>query len=152
MDAAQPSHKGRIKIQRNLGLPWWLRWWSVCPQCGRPGFNSWVGKIPWRRKWQPTPVFLSGKFHGLGNLVGYSPWGCKKSDTTEWLHFHFHFLETEGFPPSCAKTSISHAPQVGACHGKVVSKLTALERKIPVRPGRPAGSKGLVWVRWWVAG
>ena len=39
------------------------------------------------KKWQPTPVFLPGKFHGLRSLVGYSPWGCKESDTTEQLHF-----------------------------------------------------------------
>jgi len=37
-----------------------------------------VGKIPWRREWQPTPVFLSGEFHGQRNLVGYSPWGHKR--------------------------------------------------------------------------
>ena len=36
----------------------------VCPQCRRPGFDSWVGKIPWKRKWPPTPVFLPGKSHG----------------------------------------------------------------------------------------
>ena len=47
------------------------------------GFDPWVGKIPWRRKWQPTPVLLSEKFHGLRSLVGYSPWGHKKSDMTE---------------------------------------------------------------------
>ena len=58
---------------------------SVCLQCGRPGFNLWVRKIPWRRKWQPTPVLLPGKFHGWRNLVDYSPWGRKESDTTEWL-------------------------------------------------------------------
>ena len=55
---------------------------SAC-QCRRHRFNPWVGKIPWRRKWQPTPVFLHGKFHGQRSLVGYSPWGCKESDTTE---------------------------------------------------------------------
>ena len=60
-------------------------------QCGRPGFNPWVETISWRRKWQPTPVFLPGKSHGWRNLVGCSPWGCKESDTTEWLHFHFSF-------------------------------------------------------------
>ena len=38
---------------------------------------------PWRREWQLTPAFLPGKFHGQRNLVGYSPWGCKESDTTE---------------------------------------------------------------------
>ena len=51
-----------------------------------------IGKIPWRRKWQSTPVFLSGKSHGWRCLAGYSPWGRKESDMTEWLHFHFHFL------------------------------------------------------------
>ena len=39
--------------------------------------NPWIGKIHWRRKCQPTPVFLSGKFHGQRSLVSYSPWGCK---------------------------------------------------------------------------
>ena len=60
---------------------------SVCLQCGRPGFDPWVGKIPWRRKWQPTPVLLPGKFHGPRSLVGYSPWGHKQLDTPERLHF-----------------------------------------------------------------
>ena len=45
-------------------------------------FDPWVGKIPWRRKWQPTPVFLPGKFHEQRILVGYSPWGCKSQT---WL-------------------------------------------------------------------
>ena len=45
--------------------------------------DPWVGKIPWRRKWQPTPVFLPGESHGQRSLVGYSPWGYKESDTTE---------------------------------------------------------------------
>ena len=45
----------------------------------------------WRRKWQPTPVFLPGKSHGWKSLVGYSSWGHKESDMTERLHFHFHF-------------------------------------------------------------
>ena len=57
-------------------------------QCRRPGFNPWVRKIPWRRKWQPTPVFLPGESHGQRGLVGYSPWGCKESDTTERLNHH----------------------------------------------------------------
>ena len=40
--------------------------------------SSWVGKIPWRRKWQPTPVFLPGKSHGHRSLAGYSPWWCQR--------------------------------------------------------------------------
>ena len=51
-------------------------------------FDPWVGKIPLRRKWQPAPVFLPGKFHGQRSLVGRTPWGCKESDTTEWLSMH----------------------------------------------------------------
>ena len=53
----------------------------------RDTFDPWLRKIPWRRKWQPTPVLLPGKFRGLRLLVGYSPWGRKESDTTERLHF-----------------------------------------------------------------
>ena len=45
---------------------------------GRLGFNPSVGKIPWRREWQPTPVFLLGKSHGQRSLMGYRPWGCKE--------------------------------------------------------------------------
>ena len=49
----------------------------------RHGFAPWVGKISWRREWQPTPVFFPGEFHGQRSLVGYSPWGHKESDMTE---------------------------------------------------------------------
>ena len=49
----------------------------------RLGFDPWVGKIPWRRAQQPTPVFLPGEFHGQKSLVGYSPWGRKEWDMTE---------------------------------------------------------------------
>ena len=56
-----------------------------CRRCKRHGCDPWVGKTPWRRKWQPTPVFLPGKFPGQRNLVSYSPWGCKELDRTEWL-------------------------------------------------------------------
>ena len=54
-----------------------------------------------RRKWQPTPVLLPGKFHGWRSLVGYSPWSRKESDTTERFHFLlFHFLEPSPSGPS----------------------------------------------------
>ena len=49
------------------------------------GFHPWVGKTPRRREWHPTPVFLPGKSHGQRSLAGYSPWGHKESDMTEWL-------------------------------------------------------------------
>ena len=56
-----------------------------CLQYRRPKFYPWVRKIPWRREWQLTAVFLIGKFHGQSSLVGYSSWGGKGLDTTEQL-------------------------------------------------------------------
>ena len=62
--------------------------------------DPWVGKIPWRRKWQPTPVSLPGKSHGHWSLVGCSPWGRKESGTTERLTLNYirflavHYFET----------------------------------------------------------
>ena len=53
------------------------------------GFEPWVGKILWRRKWQSIPVLLPGKSHGQRSLVGYSLWGRKEWNMTERLHFHF---------------------------------------------------------------
>ena len=62
----------------------YLKWSSqVVLVTQKKGFDPWVGKIPWRRTWQPTPVFLPGEPHELRSLVGYSPWGCKESDMTE---------------------------------------------------------------------
>ena len=55
-------------------------------------FDPWVGKISWTRKWQPTPVFLPGKFHVQRSLAGYSPWGHKESDMSEHTHTHTHTL------------------------------------------------------------
>ena len=55
------SLKQNSDIKKSMGLPWWLSGKKSC-QCKRRGFNPWVGKIPWRREWQPTPVFLPGAF------------------------------------------------------------------------------------------
>ena len=70
------------------GLPRWLSGKESTCQCRsfrRCGFNPWVRKIPWRRKWQSTPVFLP-RTHGQRSLAGHSPWGHKVSDTTEQAH------------------------------------------------------------------
>ena len=64
-------------------LPRWRSGKESACQCRRPRFDPWVRKIPWSRKWQPTPVFLPGKFHGQRSLVGCSPRDHKESDTTE---------------------------------------------------------------------
>ena len=143
-----------------FGIPRWLNGKESTCQCRRCRFDPWVGKIPWRRAWQPTPVFLPGESHGQRNLAGYShkvtksqtqlkwlithactsifaptcthlrrrqwhptpvllprkshgrrslvgcsPWGSWKSDTTEWLHFHFSLScigEGNGNPLQCS--------------------------------------------------
>ena len=56
---------------------------TVGLQCRRPGFDPWVGKIPWRRAWEPTPVFVPGESHGQRSLVGCSLWDHKELDMTE---------------------------------------------------------------------
>ena len=73
-----------------IGYPLQYSWGSLVAQtvknqlqCGRPEINPWVGKIPWRRAWQPTPVFLLGESLGQRSLAGYSPWGHKELDMTE---------------------------------------------------------------------
>ena len=77
-----------------------------CRRCKRRRFDPWVGKIPWNRKWQPTPILLPGKFHRQRSLVGCSPWGYKVSDLTEaterahtYTHTHTHtHTHTTTFP------------------------------------------------------
>ena len=74
-----------------------------CKRCKRRRFNPWAGKIPWRRTWQPTPVFLPGESHGQGSLVGYSPWGHKElgmaestSHTCTCLYGTIKLITTDG--------------------------------------------------------
>ena len=62
------------------GLPRWFTGKESTCQCRRHGFNPWIRKIPWKRKWQPTPVFLPRRFHEQRSLAGYSPWGHKELD------------------------------------------------------------------------
>ena len=69
----------RIKGFKTAFAPWWLK---ICLQCRRPGFDPWVWKIPWRRKWQSTPILWPGTSHGQRSLVGYSWWGHKSGT---WL-------------------------------------------------------------------
>ena len=75
-----------------IGLPRWHSSKDSVFQYRRHEFNPWVGKIPWRRKWQPTPIFLPGESHGQRSLVSYSQWDCKESDTTKELSEVHHAL------------------------------------------------------------
>ena len=78
-----------------------ILYWSILaqtiknlPKVQQIRFNPWVGKTPWRGKWQHTPVFLPGKSHGQRSLVGYSPWGHKRVKC-DWASNTFTFFITD---------------------------------------------------------
>ena len=89
-----------------------------CLQCRhkRCGFNTWAGKVPWRRAWQPTPVFLPGESHGQRSLMGYSPQSCKESDITEttshacgvYMSIPISQFIPPHIPPQCPYVSSLH--------------------------------------------
>ena len=90
---------------------WWLSRKMSTRNAGDQSSNPWIRKIPWRRKWQPSPVFLPGKSHGWRRLVGYSPCGRKESDTTERLHFPFLWGPAEEpAPPHLPGSPLSPLP------------------------------------------
>ena len=76
-------------------------------QCKRTRLDPWIGKIPQRREWLSTLVFLPGEFHGQRSLAGYSPWGHKESDMTERLILHFtcDLIDKRSFKKECLKVS-----------------------------------------------
>ena len=91
-DCRQPSDWGRYSHRRKkikVKSIWFILRWCCCKlacQCRRPKrwvFYLWVGKIPWRRAWQPIVVFLPGEFHGQRSLVSYGPESHEESTTTE---------------------------------------------------------------------
>ena len=92
-----------------------------CRRHKRCRFNPCVRKIPWRRKWQPTPVFLPGKSHGQTSLEGYSLWGRKESNMTEQAHTHYIFngyYNLMGLPSwLIGKESACNAGDVGLIPG-----------------------------------
>ena len=78
--------RGNQKGKQKEGLPWWLSSKESTCQCRRPGFDPWVGKIPWRKKWQPTPALLPGKSHGQGSQQVRVHRVAKESDMTSRLN------------------------------------------------------------------
>ena len=81
----------------------WIWAQKLCPICQE--CNKSYCKYYWRRQWHPTPVLLPGKSHGWRSPVGWRPWGCEESDTTERLHFHFSLScvgEGNGNPLQCS--------------------------------------------------
>ena len=95
------SHWFRRSKELNLGLSGGTSGKESACQCKtrkRHGFDPWVGKIPWSRKWQPTQIFLPEKFQGQRSLAGYSPRGCKELETTEHAHTQRTELRGTGKP------------------------------------------------------
>ena len=84
------------------GLPRWLSGKESACQCRRcrtHRSNPWVRKIPWRRKWEPTPVFLPGKFHRQKSLAACSPWDCKEwTRRSDLVHTCVFRCLSEGAP------------------------------------------------------
>ena len=76
-----------------IGLPTWLSGKELACQCRGCGFSHWVRKIPWRRKWQPTPIFLPGKSHGQRSLAGYSAWGRKVGHNLVTKQQSYHMIQ-----------------------------------------------------------
>ena len=103
-----PLEKGRATHSSILAwrIPWTIQ--SDMTECLSLHFtslhftiNPWVGKIPWSRKWQPTPVFLPGKLHGKRSLEGQHPWSCKESDTSKPLNTHIHMQALSEYQLHC---------------------------------------------------
>ena len=78
------------------------------PAMQRPGLDSWIGKIPWGRTWQPIPAFLPGEFHGQRSLVGYNPWGQKSQKRLR--DFHITHILTDYL---CGSQNPSFSPAIG---------------------------------------
>ena len=100
-------------------------------------FDPWARKIPWRRKWQSTPVFLPGKFHGQRSLAGYSLWGCKESDATEhtsWSRMGPHSVWLVSLDKETNKCK-------GKCHEKVEAE-DFLDGPVLKNPPANAGDTG----------
>ena len=94
---------------------------STC-NVGDPGLIPGSRKIPWRRAWQPTSVFLPGESHGQGSLVGYSPWDGKELDTFLWLSVCVHVRAHTHTHTHCLKTS--KEKNTSGSHGGLPGKLT----------------------------
>ena len=138
--------------QEPAWAPRWLSGKESTCQCGRHrrrGLHPWVGKNPWRRAWQPIPVFLPGESYGQRGLAGYSPWGCKESDTTEATQLA-HIQEQ----PQSAMDFMKHSSKVH-WEGLFFSHRSQLSGAPPATAGlsakqvfRDKQAEGLSFFRW----
>ena len=128
------------------GFPWYLEVYLVAqavkhlPAMWETGFDPWVGKIPWRRKWQSTPVLLPGKYHCQRSLVGCSPWGCKESEITWATSLRLHSLVPQFLknPPAMRETWVRSLGGEDPLEEEMATHSSILAWKIPwtEEPGR----------------
>ena len=131
------------------------------PAVWRPGFDPWVGKMPWRRKWQSTPVFLPGKSHGWRSLVGYCPWGRKElgDDWATSLHFIYPcrpFSSPQNsllFPSetTLSRKSVFHQQFIWGIFHNLHSSASFLKRLYIISPyghSRTDWARGALTFRW----
>ena len=117
----------------------------------RPRFNSWVGKIPWRREWSLTPVFLPREFHGQKNLVGYRTWCCKKPDTTEQLtHTHTHtHIHTHPHPYTLRSVSFFLSGPWRSVFCSIEKKVKRLQGGLgDFIPQSEGQRRTILWLHW----
>ena len=125
-----------------------------CRRHKRNGFDPCFRKIPWRREWQPTPVFLPGEFHRQRSLAGYSPWGCKELDTIEQLthtyllppqftnvfkspHPKIFFVKSWPFSPAAPPPHTSLPPDPLTHHAHLTGLQSALPTHQPAATALP---------------
>ena len=103
------------------------------------GFDPWVGKLPWRRTWHPTPVFLPGESHGHSSSAGYSPWSHKESDRTEH-HRNQKARTLSDFPLSSQMPEQAPRAQGPAASGLRPASLSSLcSSQLPSTPAPTSG-------------
>ena len=112
------SPENLCRTEFAASTPTELRWQRIRLQCSRRGFSPWVGKIPRRRKLQPSPVFLSGESHGQRRPVGYSPCGHSQTHAqTPTLSTHMHKHQRKG----CLLSQRGTGWARGGCHEHTVN-------------------------------
>ena len=138
-----PYHHHPFHLQKawlSEGLPRWHGGKELTCQCRRHGIDPWVRRVPWRRKWQPTSVFLLEKSHGQRRRAGYSPWGHKESDTTERLthtHTHKHTRTSEFFSTLYLIASFQYIKtEITAVTGDLSDQCHLSERDSDLAPPR----------------
>ena len=122
---------------------WLPRWFSgkeydwQCRRCKRHGFSPWVEKIPWRREWQITLVYLLEKFHGQSRLVDYNPWGHKDSDMTEHecMGSYYYPVQFSSVTQSCLTLcdpwTAAHQASLSITNSQSLLKLMSIESVTP---------------------